>query len=247
MVDVLEFDLTREDSSVEGERDDIVMSALPIPITVEDPPNTIQPSLWEELQHELIHEVRNFEGHGVESDSTDSAQEVLDVVPPIDAMAERAIAGPPNDADHEIGAVVVTRVLRAAFACLDGVDLIVMFKTRAHVMKSPPKFLRGAYKSVMRVALREWEAGAEVGDEVRRRRAWKLFLLLPRMLHKPVRGGLVLLSKMSERFTSFSQGRWEDLLLQSRDSALGAVHAQLKRRRRVVSDCTAFTLSGPTG
>ena len=57
VVDALEFDLTREDSSVESERDDIVMSALPIPTTVEDPPNTIQPSLREELQHELIHEV----------------------------------------------------------------------------------------------------------------------------------------------------------------------------------------------
>ena len=108
-----------------------------------------------------------------------------------------------------------------------------MFKTRAHVMKSSPKFLRRTYKSAMRVALREWEAGTEVGDEVRRRRAWKLFLLLPRMLlHKPVRGGLVPKSKMSERFASFSQGRWEDLLIQNRDSALGAVHAQMKRRRR---------------
>ena len=82
---------------------------------------------------------------------------------------------------------MVTRALRAAFVCLDGADLIVMFKTRAHVMKSPPKFLRGAYNSAMRVALREWEAGTEVGDEVRRCRAWKLFVLLPRMLlHKPV-------------------------------------------------------------
>ena len=117
--------------------------------------------------------------------------------------------------DHEIRDIVVTRALRgAAFACLDGVDLIVMFKTRAHVMKSPPKFLKGAHKSAMRVALREWEVGTEVGDEGGRRRAWKLFLLPRMLLHKLVRGGLVPKSKMSERFTSFSQGRWEDLLIQ---------------------------------
>ena len=41
----------------------------------------------------------------MESDSTESAQvvqEVLDVVPLVDGMAERA-AGPTNDTDHEIG------------------------------------------------------------------------------------------------------------------------------------------------
>ena len=42
---------------------------------------------------------------------------------------------------------------------------------------------------------------------------------------------------MFERFASFSQGRWDDLLIQSRDSAVGAVQAQVKRRRRVVPNC----------
>ena len=42
---------------------------------------------------------------------------------------------------------------------------------------------------------------------------------------------------MSERFASFSQGRWEDLLIKSRDSAWAAVQAQVKRRRRVVPNC----------
>ena len=51
-------------------------------------------------------------------------QEVLDGVPRVDAMAERAVAGPFDDSDHEIGDIQVTRALRAAFACLDGVDLI---------------------------------------------------------------------------------------------------------------------------
>ena len=224
------------------------MSAPPtarsvIASTTEDPPNTIQPSLLQDLQFELTPEQveRNFGRHGVESESTESAhdvQEVLDAVPPVVAKAERAVAGTTDDSDHQIGDIVVIRAFRAAFICLDGVDLVVMFKTRAHVMKSPPKFLRGAYKSAMRVALREWEAGTEVGDDVRRCRAWKLFVLLPRMLlRKPVRGGLVPKSKMSERFASFSQGRWDDLLIQSRDSALAAVQPQVKRRRRPAPNC----------
>ena len=43
--------------------------------------------------------------------------------------------------------VEVTRGSQAAFLSLDSVDLTVMFKTRANVMRSLPKFLRGTYKS----------------------------------------------------------------------------------------------------
>ena len=95
--------------------------------------------------------------------------------------------------------VEVTRATQAAFLSLDSVDLTVMFKTRAKVMRSPPKFLRGAYKSAMRVALHEWQAGEVVQSEARKSRAWKLFVLLPRMLlFKPPRGSLVAKSKMVE-------------------------------------------------
>ena len=120
--------------------------------------------------------------------------------------------------------VEVTKATQAAFLSLDSVDLTVMFKTRANVMRSPPKFLRGAYKSAIRVALHEWEAGEVVQSEARKSKAWKLFVLLPRMLlFKPPRGGLVAKSKMVERFKFFSDRRWEDLLLLSRDSAMAPV------------------------
>ena len=78
--------------------------------------------------------MRNFGGH---TESAHDVQEVLDA----------------DDSDHEIGDIQVTRALRAAFVCLDGVDLVVMFKTRAHVMKSPPKFLRGVQICKRRPAL----------------------------------------------------------------------------------------------
>ena len=80
-------------------------------------------------------------------------------------------------------------------------------------MKSPPKFLRGAYRFAIRVALTEADQGIAAGDEVRLCRAWKLLLLLPRMLlHRPARAGLIPKEKLKERFNFFSQGRWEDLL-----------------------------------
>ena len=53
----------------------------------------------------------------------------------------------------------------------------LMFKTRASEI--PPKFLRGAYKSAMRVALHECEVGEAVQSEAVKSRVWKLFVLLP--------------------------------------------------------------------
>ena len=45
--------------------------------------------------------------------------------------------------------VIVNRATRLGFVSLDCVDLISIFKLRASVMKSPPKFLRGAYRSAI--------------------------------------------------------------------------------------------------
>ena len=47
-------------------------------------------------------------------------------------------------------------IARAALQGLDDVDLEAEFCTRACVMKSPPAFLRGHYRSTMRFALSEW-------------------------------------------------------------------------------------------
>ena len=47
---------------------------------------------------------------------------------------------------------VIVRATRAGFASLDRVELVSLFKLRASVMKSPPKFLRGPYRSAIIVA-----------------------------------------------------------------------------------------------
>ena len=72
----------------------------------------------------------------------------------------------------------------------------------------------------MRLALSEAEAGHRAGDEARISRAWKLFLLLPRiLLHRPPRGGKISKGKLLERFTEFSRGQWIQLLTISLDCA----------------------------
>ena len=83
----------------------------------------------------------------------------------------------------------------------------------------------------MRLALTEFQEAAQGGDETRRTRAWKLFLLLPRLLlFRPARGGLIAKSRLLTRFSEFSKGHWLQLLIESRDCA--EVASQVQRRRR---------------
>ena len=126
---------------------------------------------------------------------------------------------------------------RAGIASLDRAHLASLFKSRASVTKSPPKFLRGAHSSAIRVASTEADFGCAAGDEVRVTRAWKLFPLLPRvLLHKSVCGGLIPNGKLKERFNLFSQGRWEDLIIASQQCDADALKVSSRRRRTQQGD-----------
>ena len=57
-----------------------------------------------------------------------------------------------------------------------------VFENRARVMRSVPFVMRGAFRAALRVGLEEIAQGVEVQSEIRAVRAWKLLLLLPRML-----------------------------------------------------------------
>ena len=88
-------------------------------------------------------------------------------------------------------AVLVERLV-GSFQWLAGVDLAVVFKQRLCLMKSVPGFMKGAYRSAMRVAVTEIDQGRSERDASRLSRNLKLCLLLFRLLlHKPPRGGLV--------------------------------------------------------
>ena len=119
--------------------------------------------------------------------------------------------------------VRVIAAIRLGFEGLDFVDLRDTFMVRSHVMKSVPGFLKGPYQSAMRLAMREASTAFSNRNELQSVRAWKLFLLLPRMLlWKPSRGGLVPKGKLQERFAAFARGDWGSLLSQSEEAAKSA-------------------------
>ena len=103
--------------------------------------------------------------------------------------------------------------VRDALRWLDGVDLNVVFQRRANVIKSVPHFLKGPFRNAMKVLIEEIVAGHERHDRMQEERAWKGFLLLPRLLlHRKCRGGKIAKDKLKERFDLFQSGRWEQLL-----------------------------------
>ena len=132
----------------------------------------------------------------------------------------------------------MSRAISEGLVSLDTVDMGPLFSLRAVVMKSPPKFLRGACRAAMRIALKEISAGATLSDEVRQTGGWKLLLLLPRMLFRPPRGGLIPCQRLFNRFTLFNQGAWIQLLIEGRECCEAAVNAGVRRRRRTMNDTT---------
>ena len=117
------------------------------------------------------------------------------------------------------------------FASLDEFDLRTVFQRRAVVMRTIPPILRVPFGNALRIAMDEAIGGI---DELRQERAWRLYLILPRMLlQRPGRGGLEPRSTIEERLRLFAEGRWADLVNESIQSALlGSEVARRKRRRQ---------------
>ena len=72
--------------------------------------------------------------------------------------------------------------LRAGFAALDEWQLEEVFAHRGSLMRSAPRFLWGSFRVATKLALEEILKGEESGNVLQQERAWKLFLLLPRMM-----------------------------------------------------------------
>ena len=145
---------------------------------------------------------------------------------------------------HEVEFVVPDVILEplpsghvgAGMTSLDEVDLNTIFSRRANVMRSIPHFLKGPHRAAVRLAMREASSARETGDVLRLTRAWKLFLLLPRMfLSRPPRGGLVPKTRLMERVSLFHNGQWCDLVERSAVDVEMAHLAACRKRRRVKS------------
>ena len=75
---------------------------------------------------------------------------------------------------------------RLAWASLDEVDLQYEIGTRCCTFKQVPWMLKGLARAVFRLALEAAEESYDRNDARMQERAWKLFMLIPRMLlHNP--------------------------------------------------------------
>ena len=110
------------------------------------------------------------------------------------------------------------KTLRAALTELDGADLPHKFVRRAAIMKSVPHFLRGPYRSAMRLAMEEAPNQGGVSSSCCRD---SCCLDLPE-------------GATSTRISWWNdlQSRWSHLLTQSRQCAEDASVAMHRKRRR---------------
>ena len=98
-------------------------------------------------------------------------------------------------------------------------------------MRSVPRVLQGPYTAAVRLSLQETSQAQQDGDQARVSWAWKLFLLLPRMLlWRPPRGCLVPKRHLESRLRLFVAGKWTELLQQG--AVRAATAAVFAKRRR---------------
>ena len=120
-----------------------------------------------------------------------------------------------------------------------------IWKVRAILMQSLPKFLHGVCRFAMRQALDAVKKGHE-----ERFRGWKLFFLVPRLLlFRPKRSGLVPGSSWRTGVALFHNGEWDVLLEKSLNSSMDGATGRVRRRRNVdnVEMLKAGSAHGPVG
>ena len=138
--------------------------------------------------------------------------------------------------DLRIGGVKA-RQISEGMESMDEVILGDILKIRASVMKSVPKFVRGPFRMACRVAFDHHATSMARGDRLGQVRAWKLFLMLPRMLlSRPPRGGEVPKKKLQDRFAAFARGEWAQLVEASLDWSQLKAQSATRRRRREQKD-----------
>ncbi|CAE7438573.1 unnamed protein product [Symbiodinium sp. CCMP2592] len=121
----------------------------------------------------------------------------------------------------------------AAWSSLDAVDLAAEFGTPVPTMQSVPAFLRAGVRQALVLALRALREAYTRGTALQQTRAWKLFLLAPRLLLHRARGsGTVGREALLQRTRDFLAGRWEALLGATRAAAAAP-------RARIAADATA--------
>ena len=140
-----------------------------------------------------------------------------------DEAAERpapALSAAAAPADSEHSATAPSSVPAAAWAQLDAVDLQTEFAIRLPTMQGVPAFLRPGIRQAYTFSLRALRDAHSRAGEAQQTRAWKLFLLVPRLLLFRVRvTGSTGREALLQRVRGFLAGRWTALLAAARDAA----------------------------
>ena len=153
-----------------------------------------------------------------------------------DAQSTSEVNSEDGGLDLRIGAVQA-RQISEGVESMDQVVLGDILKIRGSVMKSVPKFTRGPFMMACRVAFDHHAISLARRDTLGQVRAWKLFLMLPRMLlGRPPRGGQVPKKKLHDRFAAFSRGERAQLVEASLELSHLKAQSATRRRRREQKD-----------
>ena len=140
--DCEEFDLTIADGP--EELDPVALTAqdtvTDVASTVVDRHNSPSTSLLDALDRDLAREDAEFEVGVVVDIAAESDSDAVSHVG--DGIAE-------DPGPRDVVEIHVTPAIREGF--LDEIDLVPIFKRRACIMNAPPTFLKGAYRSAMRL------------------------------------------------------------------------------------------------
>ena len=137
---------------------------------------------------------------------------------------ERVPACPPAAGDHDAAAnATLAGVPDVAWLALDTVDLAEELRCPVPTLQDVPPFMRAAVRAALTTALQQLRDSAErvpALDEAPASRAWKLFLLAPRMLLARTHlHGARGRDELLARAAAFRRGEWAQLLVAARRSA----------------------------
>ncbi len=95
-----------------------------------------------------------------------------------------------------------------AFQTLDEVDIDVVLRVHVPTMQAVPGLMRGVLRNALRLGLEHIVTGSRAGDAQLEAQAWKVFVLISRMLlHQKIGQKLIPKNELESRARRFQEGR----------------------------------------
>ena len=136
---------------------------------------------------------------------------------------------PPTRSTRQVsrpGAINGVARLPDVWHLLDNINLVSELELRVRTLKSVPKCIKGHFLRILTQSMAAVVSSHEAHERghdsnVAQVRAWKLFLLIPRLiLHSTKHGGEAGERELNRRIAKFDAGEWDSLLVLMRLSVL---------------------------